>query len=167
MVEQVDYKVVEETHLIPNVWLWAIESPLDKKRRQNKNAERAAGDWILLGKSGKWVWLTEIHQAVWRQGKRNIQHWHMLFPFPLIRSQKSGCCAAQLHMKQCSRGLQQRQAISGILINLSSCGTVLDSTSECQCFSVDFLWNKALFSFSWRELDENIETKLTVVWFMV
>lgn len=84
----------------------------DKKRRDNKHADRAAGDWRLAGYISLPYWNIRTME------KKYIQYLHMLFPFPLIRSSLWGQCPAQLHMKQHDRGLWQRKAISSIPINL-------------------------------------------------
>lgn len=101
------------------LWLWGIK---DKKRRDNKDADRAAGDWNRgewgggSGNSSHRNTLDGMHAME----KKHIQHLHMFFPFPLIRSLNWGHCPAQLHMKQSGRkaGLWQRRAISRIPINL-------------------------------------------------
>lgn len=90
---------------------------LEKKRRDNKLADGAAGDRRAAGR-GRYLGppdtnTTDGMEATER--KKHIQHLHMFFPFPLIRSSERGRCPAQLHMKQCGRGagLRQRRLFLG------------------------------------------------------
>lgn len=122
------------------LWLWGAEACWIRKEGTTsmQTEPLETGD---CAESGTLARLTEIH-SMEAMEKKHIQHLHMLFPSPLIRSSKRGRCPAQLHMKQCGRGagLWQRRAISRIPINL---------WQPLQCWTLQFpasfsFWKRAL-----------------------
>lgn len=135
-------------------WIW-------KEGTTNMQTEQLEDEGLWWWKSSTLTRLKEIHRATCREWKRTESSICTCSShFPLLGAQTEVTCSAQLHMKQCGRGLWQRQAICSVLINPGShCSS--SSSNSLSFFLFKTLWEIVLSLFLAKSWDENIITPLS------